>query len=174
LPILLALQAAAAAAAPAAAPTVPQRFSILAPAATGPCRPRGPGGPDDDILVCAAADPLRLPLPAERGPPGRPVASNPNLDGLGAMAAGADPCAARQGGCQVGVDILGMGTAAVRLVQKLVAPESCCEDSGEATNPFRLVADAVNGTRKAARGKPDKSNRVAIDLSDPPPPPPVR
>jgi len=145
----------------------PERFSILAPPLAA-CRAPGPAS--DDIVVCGATDAPRLPLPAERGPPSRPLPSNMNLDGMGALAASAPVCAAQQAGCQVGVDVLGMGTAAVRLIQKLVKPSSCCEDPGEATNPWQLVGDVVGGAAPAGRKKPDKSQRVAIDLSDPPPP----
>jgi hypothetical protein len=162
--ILLALQAAS----PAAAP--PERFSILAPAAASPCRETLPA--DSDIVVCSTPiDPHRLPLPAERGPPDRPMPSNPNLDGAGALAAGGRGyCASMQSGCTTGVDIMGAGTAAIRLVQKLVAPDSCCEAPGEATDPFRLVGDVIGGAKRAGK-KTDKANRVAIDLSEPPPPP---
>ena len=153
--IALALQAASAPA---------ERFSILVPVGTQPCtRTKAV----DEIVVCA--DPLpeqALPLPAEAVSPG-PVAINPNVDGIGALRAQATPCAARVGGCQTGIDVFGMGTALIRGVQKLVAPGSCCEEPGEATNPVGLVADAVTGIGKVGRKKPDRSARVAIDLSEP-------
>jgi hypothetical protein len=164
--LILALQAAAPA--PAAAP---ERFSILAPP---PPACRSPGPASDDIVVCATAESARLPLPDERGPPARPRQSNPDLDGQGALAGFAPVCAARQAGCQVGVDVLGAGTAAIRLVQKLVAPGSCCEDPGEGTNAFKLVGDTVGGIGKAFARKPEKANRVPIDLADPGPPPRAR
>lgn len=152
-------------AAPAPMP-VPQRFSILAPVANQPCT----GGPaPDEIVVCA--DPLpeqALPLPQEATSP-RPVPVNRALTGTGALAAAAPPCASLTGGCQVGVDVLGMGTALIRGVQKLVAPGSCCEDPGEGTSAGRLVVDAGKGAAKLFRRKPDKSHRVAIPLDDPVP-----
>jgi len=160
--ILLALQAAAVQ--PAA---IPERFSILAPP---PAACRSPGPTSDDIVVCASPDGQRLSPSTDAAPSDRPRPSNMNLDGQGALDAFRPVCAARQAGCQVGVDVLGMGTAAVRLVQKLVAPNSCCEEPGEATDPFRLVGDVVGGVARSGRKKVDKSQRVAIDLSDPPPP----
>jgi len=161
--ILLAVQAATAV---VNGPAPPERFSILAPP---PAACRSPGPASEDIVVCASAESARLPLPEERGPPRRPLAANPYLDGRGAMAMDATPCAATQRGCQVGVDVFGAGTAAVRLIQKLVAPDSCCEAPGEATDAFALVGDAVGGVGRMFAKKPDKSNRVAIDLSAPPP-----
>ena len=154
--LFLALQAAT----PAPAPP-PERFSILAPVPTARCRPRLP---DDDVVVCASGDSLRLPLPAERGPSSGSSASNRNLDGAGALAAMSTPCATVQGGCQVGVDVFGMGTAAVRLVQKLIAPSSCCEEPSEGTSVFALAGDAVGGVKRLVAKKPDKSKRIPIPL----------
>ena len=149
-------------AAPAAPP--PERFSILGPVAC----PILPDASGNDIVVCATAENAqRLPLPERRSPPDRPMPSNPNIDGKGALAAARTPCATLQGGCQTGMDVFGAGTAAVRLIQKLVAPDSCCEDAGEATNPFKLVGDMAGGIGRAFKRKPDTSNRVAIDLSEP-------
>ncbi len=154
--LALALQAA-----PAPAP---ERFSILVPVADQPCTRAKPG---DDIVVCADALPAQaLPLPAE-AVSSRPVPVNRDLTGTGALAAEGTPCAARVGGCQTGVDLLGMGTALIRGVQKLVAPNSCCEEPGEATNPGKLIADVVGGAGKIGKAKPDKSRRVAIDLAEP-------
>jgi hypothetical protein len=68
----------------------------------------------------------------------------------------------------VGVDMLGAGTAAIRLVGKLIDPDSCCERNGESTNPAMLVGDAIGGLKRAFGKKPDKSGRVAIPLDDPP------
>jgi len=180
LPIALALQAAAptpsvaprpagalpVASAPAAAG---ERFSILAPQ---PCRATPqPSGPD--IVVCATAEnSARFPEGVERAPPNRPLPSNPGLDGMGALNAVRPVCAARQEGCQTGVDVFGAGTAAIRLVQKLVAPDSCCEAAGDATNPFKLIGDAAGGLGRAFKKKPDTSSRVPIDLSEPTPPTP--
>lgn len=138
------------------APT-PQRIDIL----TKQC----PDPTGDEVVVCGKADVARLPLPEERGPPDRPVPSNPDLAPTTALAAAAPPCATLQGGCQVGVDIFGMGTAAVRLLGKLVSPNSCCDEPGQSTNPAMLIRNMLGGLKK----KPDKSNRVAIDLDAPPP-----
>ena len=155
--VLLALQVAAPA-------TVPRQHSILAPVATQPCTRRGPA---DEVVVCA--DPLpdqTLPLPSEATATGA-VPVNRDMTGAGALAAQSSPCATRVGGCQTGIDILGMGTALVRGAQKLVAPGSCCERPGEATGTGMLVQDLVGGIAKGTRGKPDRSRRVAIDLEEP-------
>lgn len=158
LPLLL--QAAA-----PAAPAPPERFSILVPVANQSCARRGTVAPAD-ILVCA--DPLpeqALPLPAEAtSPDARPV--NRDVTGTGALAAASTPCAARMGGCQVGVDVFGGGTAVVRAIQKLVSPDSCCEEAGEATSPALLGRDAVNGVKRLFAEKPDHSGREPIRLDD--------
>ncbi|MEE2916338.1 hypothetical protein [Sphingomonas ginsenosidimutans] len=156
--LLLLLQAASA--------DVPARFSVLAPVANQPCvRGRAP----DEIVVCA--DPLpdqKLPLPHEV-PSSLPQPVNRNADGMGALAAEGTPCAARVGGCQVGIDLLGMGTAAVRGIQKLVAPGSCCERDGEGTSTGMLVGDVIGGVARAFRphAKAPKGERVPIDLAEP-------
>lgn len=150
----------------AAASTAPQGHSILVPVKDQACTR---ATPKDEVVVCA--DPLpeqALPLPNEAAST-RPVPVNRDMTGMGAMAAEGSPCGTRVGGCQGGLDILGAGTALVRGVQKLIAPGSCCEREGEATNPFLLVADVAKGGARAARRKPDKSRRVAIDLEDPSP-----
>ena len=54
------------------------------------------------------------------------------------------------------------------MVQKIVAPSSCCEEPGEATNIGLLGKDVANGIARAFRKKPDKTGRVAIALDDPP------
>ena len=142
----------------------PERFSILVPVADQPCARRSV---HDDIVVCADALPEQaLPLPAEAVST-RPVPVNRDMTGVGALRAEGTPCAARVGGCQVGVDMLGMGTALIRGVQKLVAPNSCCEEPGEATSTGRLLADVVGGASRLGKRKPDKAGRVAIDLADP-------
>jgi hypothetical protein len=154
--LALALQAAAAPA--------PERFSILVPVADQPCGRRRPG---EDIVVCADALPEQtLPLPQEAVST-RPVPVNPHMTGTGALNAEGTPCAARVGGCPTAVDMLGMGTALIRGVQKLVAPNSCCEEPGEATSVGKLIGDVVGGVGKIGKHKPDKSARVAIDLSEP-------
>ncbi|OAN63844.1 hypothetical protein [Sphingomonas sp. TDK1] len=142
-----------------------QRWSVLA----DPCASAQTGG--NQIVVCGTGEQApRLPLPDERGPPDRPMPSNPNLTGIGALEAVPTPCAARVGGCQVGVDLFGAATTLVRGVGKIISPDSCCEEPGESTNIFKLVGDAGKGVGRAFKKKPDKSNRVPIDLSDPVPP----
>lgn len=156
--VALALQAAA------APPPVPTQHSVLVPVGNQPCvRSNSP----NEVVVCA--DPLpdqTVPLPDE-AVPDRPTPVNRDMTGTGALNAEASPCATRVGGCQGGLDVLGMGTALVRGVQKLVAPNSCCERPGEATNPFMLVGDVVGGVAKTGRRKPDKTKREAIDLDEP-------
>ncbi len=68
----------------------------------------------------------------------------------------------------MGVDVFGAGTAAIRLVGKLIDPDSCCERDGESTNPAMLIGDAIGGLKRAFGKKPDRSGRVAIPLDDPP------
>ncbi|NML07572.1 hypothetical protein [Sphingomonas sp. G-3-2-10] len=142
-----------------------QRWSIL----VDPCASVTGNPVRDEIVVCGstvAASP-RLPLPGERGPPDRPMPSNPYLSGMGALEASVAPCAARSQGCTTGVDLFGGGTALVRLIGKVIDPDSCCEAQGEATNPFALAGDIGSGVAGLFRGKPDKSNRIPIPLEDP-------
>ncbi|GAA3706050.1 hypothetical protein GCM10022268_14530 [Sphingomonas cynarae] len=124
-----------------------------------------PDGVDGEIVVCGTPDKPRLPLPDERGPPDGP--RRPTGDPRAALDAG-DPGACALRGCQAGVDIFGAGTAAIRLVGKLIDPDSCCERPGESTNPGMLIGDAIGGLKRAFGRKPDKSGRVAISLDDPP------
>lgn len=165
---LLLLLAGQAATPARAIPSPPERISIL----VDPCASQRRNSQDDEILVCGeAARTPRIPLPSERTPPDRPLASNPYADGRGAMAATSSPCATMSEGCTTGVDILGGGTFLVRAVGKLIDPNSCCEEPGEATNFFKLLGDVVGG----AKGKPskeDRAKRVAIPL-DPAVPLPV-
>lgn len=168
--LLLAAQAAPIASAPDAAPT---RFSILVPIASEPCVRRGKDGKlsadPSDIVVCGKPLPSqKLPYPNEAVPDG-PVPVNPYLNGTGALAAESTPCAARQKGCTVGVDIFGGGTQIVRMIQKVVAPDSCCERPGEGSDFIMLAGDVAKGVGKAFRKKPDKSKRIAIALDAPPP-----
>ncbi len=129
--LALLLQAAAA----SVAPPVPQRFSILA----DPCARTSEDG--RDIVVCGstAASTPRLPLPDERGPPDHPVASNPDLSAVRALALENTPCAATQKGCQVGIGppVMPIARAAVGAVKSLLAK------------------------------KPDKRGRVPILFDDP-------
>lgn len=148
----------------AVAPPVPVRHSILVPVGTQPCVRRGD---TDDVVVCA--DPLpdqALPLPDE-AVSSRPVPVNRYMNGVGALNAQSSPCATIVGGCQSGLDMLGAATAALRGVQKLVAPDSCCERPGEATNPLMLVGDVAKGVSAPFRHAAPKAKRVAIDLDEP-------
>ncbi|SEL24312.1 hypothetical protein SAMN05216382_1627 [Sphingomonas palmae] len=160
--LALAVQAATAA---TPLPAVPERMSILVPVPDERCtRHQG-----DDIVVCANALPSQtLPLPQE-AVSDRPVPINGYLTGRGALNAEGTPCAARSGGCQTGVDVVGPGVALVRGIQKLISPDSCCENPGESTSAGQLASDVAGGVKKLFRGKPDKSNRVAIRLDDTPP-----
>lgn len=169
--VLLFLAAQVATPVPAAAPTsAPTAFSILQPVPDEPCARRGRKSDDpDDIVVCGGkALPLqKLPYPEEIVPDS-PQPSNPYLRGTGSLALEATPCSARSGGCGGGIDLFGAGTTLVRLVQKAVAPSSCCEREGEATNVVMLASDAVKGVGRALRRKPDKSGRIPIPLDDAP------
>lgn len=156
--LLLLVQAAAPATVAAAPPPPPQRIDLLAK----PC----PDSTSSEVVVCGQAPTTRLPLPEERGPPDHPVPGNPDVSGTGALAMARTPCAATQWGCQVGTDIFGIGTAVGRLIGKAIDPDSCCDEPGQATSLPMLLRDAAAAFRK----KPDKSNRVAIDLDAPPPP----
>ena len=117
------------------APPAPERFSIL----VDPCATQTRDG--NEIVVCGgpAANSPRLPLPDERGPPDHAVASNPNLTAVRALELSDTPCAARQGGCQVGFG-----------------------------PPIAPIAKAAVGLIKSALAKkPDKTGRVPIDLGGP-------
>ncbi len=140
--------------------TPPERISIL----VDPCASRRRNSQDDDILVCgdAAKDP-RIPLPGERAPPDRPLASNPFADGRGAEVAAINPCATRSEGCTTGVDLFGGGTFLVRAVGKLIDPGSCCEEPGEYKDVGKLVGDIVRGV-KGGPSKRERAKRVAIPL----------
>ncbi|MES2987501.1 MAG: hypothetical protein V4808_06325 [Pseudomonadota bacterium] len=143
-----------------------QRWSLL----PDPCASARVEG---ELLVCgaatAAAEVPRLPLPEERGPPDRPIPSNPDVSGMGALAASNPPCATLSKGCTTGVDIFGGGTFLVRAIGKIIDDDSCCEEPGEATNVGLLIRDVGKAFRK--KPKIDKSNRVPILLDDPVPAP---
>ncbi|HXH14551.1 MAG TPA: hypothetical protein VNJ10_00290 [Sphingomonas sp.] len=120
---------------PTASPAAPERFSIL----VGPCAASSKDG--NEIIVCGATANTspRLPMRDDRGPSDRPVASNPNLSAVRALDLSDTPCAARQGGCQVGFG-----------------------------PPLAPIAKAAVGLIKSALAKkPDKSGRVPIDLDGP-------
>jgi hypothetical protein len=167
--LLLAAQAAT----PTAPPAAPVAFSILQPVANEPCGRRGKTGErarSDDIVVCGK------PLPSQTVPYSdevvlnAPKPSNPYLTGSGAMAVeDSTPCSSVQRGCTTGLDIFGGATQTVRLIQKVVAPDSCCERPGESRDLGMLGGDIVHGVGKMFRKKPDKSGRVAIPLDDAPP-----
>lgn len=140
-----------------AASAPPERFSIL----DDPC----PASTEAEVVVCGRQPAPRLPSGAERGPLNGPrrATGDPRA---GLENAGNGACVVR--GCQVGVDVIGMGVAAVRLVGKIIDPNSCCE-AGEATDPAMLARDIFRGGKRALGGKPDRSGRVAIALDAPPP-----
>ena len=136
--LAIALQAAAVPAGGPGTADVPQRFSILTPQ---PCAPQEgkPQGDKTDIVVCAdGTSSQSLPLPDEAGPPaGR--GSNRELSAAKVLALEGTPCAARQGGCTVGF--------------------------GPPIMP--IIGALAKAAKSAFARKPDKSNRVAIDLSEP-------
>jgi hypothetical protein len=140
-----------------------QRWSILA----DPCASATTG--PDEVVVCgrSADGSPRLPLPGERGPPDRPIPSNPEVTGMGALAVQNAPCATRSEGCTTGVDIFGAGTTLIRGIGMMIDPGSCCEEPGEATNVVMLARDAVHAVGRTFKKKPDKSKRVPIPLDDP-------
>ncbi len=146
----------------------PERFSIL----VDPCASQRRHALDDEIVVCGerARDP-RIPLPAERTPPDRPLASNPYADGRGAMEAAVSPCATLSQGCTTGVDMIGGGVFLVRAVGKLIDPNSCCEEPGEYKDVGKLIGDVIRGV-KGGPSKAERAKRVAIPL-DPMVPLPV-
>ncbi|KQN35733.1 hypothetical protein ASG37_15580 [Sphingomonas sp. Leaf407] len=146
----------------------PERFSIL----VDPCASQRRHSQDDEILVCGeqARDP-RIPIPAERTPPDRPLASNPYTDGAGAMAAAAPPCATLSQGCTTGVDMIGGGVFLVRALGKLIDPNSCCEEPGEYKDVGKLIGDVMRGAKRGP-SKAERAKRVAIPL-DPAVPLPV-
>ena len=132
--LLIALQAAPA----TPPPPGTERFSILL---QDPCPPWA--GTREEVVVCGRrqADD-RLPLKDDT-PPDRPMPSNPELTGIGALRAEATPCAAVQRGCQVGFNLLG---------------------------PALLLANEARiGISKLVDKSRDKSNRLPIALDGPAP-----
>ncbi|MEH3103284.1 MAG: hypothetical protein PGN12_05200 [Sphingomonas phyllosphaerae] len=147
-----------------AAPLVPEKHSVLVPVAAQPCVRKSD---KDEVVVCADLLPSQaLPLPDEAVASGpRPV--NRDLTGIAALRSEADPCSATIWGCGAPLNLLGMGTALVRGVQKLVAPESCCERSREALDHYQLGRDVAAGIGRIGKHKPAKAPRETIDLDEP-------
>ncbi len=114
-----------------------------------------------EIVVCGRPDDA---LPREPAP-GR--GANRDLSAANALALQSTPCAARQGGCQVGFNIFGPPTMLVRVIGKLINPRSDCCEGNDATDPLSLVRDAATGLKRAFAAKPDRSNRVPIVLDEP-------
>lgn len=164
--LLLAAQAATSA---VPAPAAPTSFSILQPVANEPCTRRGKTVDPSDIVVCGKPLPSQaLPYPDEVVL-NEPKPSNPYLTGAGAMAVeDSSPCATMQRGCAGGVQFFEGGTQVVRLIQKVVAPDSCCERPGESKDFLMLAGDVAHGVGRVFKKKPDKSGRVAIALDDAP------
>ena len=139
--ILIALALQAAPAAPPPSNRTPQggeRFSILT---RDPCPPSA--GTETDVIVCGRrqADDRLTPIGDE--PPAGAAPSNPEVTGIGAARASSTPCAARVGGCQVGVDRF---------------------------TPVMLLANEARiGVSKLADKSRDKSKRVPIALDGPGP-----
>lgn len=134
-PLILALQATPAAAGP---PPGTQRFSILAP---DPCPPSA--GTKDEVIVCGRRlGDNRLP-PDPDAPPAKPLMSNPDLTGIGALRAAGTPCAAQLAGCGGKVDVV--------------------------TPVLMLANEARIGLSKIVDKARDKRNRVPIALDGPGP-----
>lgn len=125
--------------------TAPERFSVLA----GPCAPQRREG--EDVVVCgeSTATAQRLPYPDEYVP-NHGVPSNPNEDGVGALAAAdGEPCAMR--GCQVGVGppLLPMIAAAVTGIRNAKAharEQRARRADGDRRVAIDLAAQAPAGT----------------------------
>ena len=136
-------------AAPVAAPVTqaraapPDRFSIL----LSDCQ-KAAAASGRDVVVCGndPAGTQRLPYP-DQVVPDHPVASNPYRTGSGALAAEGTPCAATQGGCQVGFGppIMPMVAAGVRGIK-----------------------NALASNREAKARARDGNRRQPIDLGDAP------
>lgn len=135
--LLIALQVAPAVPLPPPGPGT-QRFSILA---RDPCP--ASAGTEQDIIVCGRrqADDRAPRLPGEV--PSGPTPSNPDMTGIGALQASEIPCAALQGGCQVGFNLL--------------APA------------LLLANEARIGISKLVDKSRDKSKRIPIVLDGPGP-----
>lgn len=135
--LALLLQAATPAAAPVTKATAapPERFSILA----SDCAKAAAAADNRDVVVCGTdlATSQQVPLPNDYVPD-HGVPSNRFVNGTGALAAEGTPCAALQGGCQVGVGppLLPMIVAGVRGVK------SALQDRREAR------ARAADGDRR--------------------------
>jgi hypothetical protein len=100
------------------------RWSIQAdPYADAPYRQEQcPEQAGDTVVVCARPNTeLRLPLPAERGPPDGPRTSVAYLDG--AEMPQAAPCATMQKGCTVGLDLIGSARVLYKAGKRIVEGE---------------------------------------------------
>jgi len=163
--LMIMLQATAMPLDPAKAPTpasVPvetladgsQRWSIMT------CAPRPKPG---EIVVCGRREENGFEGPAAgRG-------ANRDLSAANALALHTTPCAARVGGCQVGVNVLGPPTMLVRILGKLISPDNACCEGSDATNPLALIRDAAHGAGRTFAAKTDHSKRSPIALDDPAP-----
>ncbi len=100
----------------------------------------------NDIVVCGHPDAVtpRLPLRQFRGPPDRPMPSNPHMSAAVALNGPGvgDECGAYGENCPVG-----LGGPAIPA----------------------LIGGAVDLAKKVFAKRPDKSNRVPIPLDDPAP-----
>lgn len=115
-----------------------QRFSILA---RDPCP--ASAGSKQDIVVCGRRQGDDRVTPMGDEVPVGPTPSNPDMSGAGALRAADIPCAALQGGCQVGFNLL--------------APA------------FLLANEARIGISRLVDRSRDKSERIAIPLDGPGP-----
>ena len=119
--------------APATPAPTTESWSILAPT-DEICEKRTTD--QGDIVVCdRPGSGQRLPL-FEAEPGATPRGVNPNKTGIGALAAGATPCAATQRGC-----VVGFGPPIVPIIK-----------------------GAVSALKSALAAKPDKRGRIPIPL----------
>ncbi len=84
---------------------------------------RCPEPTGDSIVVCARPNTeLRLPLPAERGPPDGPRKPVAYLDG--AEGPRSAPCATIQQGCTTGLDLIGGARVLYKAAKKIGDPDA--------------------------------------------------
>jgi hypothetical protein len=131
-------------AAPTAAPPAPpsQRWSIM----TDPCA-RASDGSGQDVVVCGHPDQVqpRIPLPAYRGPPDHPVASNPDMVASVAL-----------NGPGIGNECGAYG-------------ENCEPAGGGYITPMTAIAGAVDVARRAFATRKYKNKGTPIPLDEPAP-----